>query len=55
LGDIGPAAKPALPYLEQIVDSDPAIIYRRMAAIAIRKIDAQEAVKLQLPGILALP
>jgi hypothetical protein len=55
LGDIGPAAKPALPYLEQIVDSDPEIIYRRMAAIAIRKIDPQEAAKLHLPGILALP
>jgi HEAT repeat protein len=55
LGDIGPAAKPALPYLEHIVDSDPEIAFRRMAAIAIRKIDSQEAAKLQLPGILVPP
>jgi HEAT repeat protein len=55
LGDIGPPAKAALPYLEKILDSDQDIHFRRMAAIAIRKIDPQEAAKLHLPGILALP
>jgi HEAT repeat protein len=55
LGDIGPAAKAALPYLERIAESDQEIMYRRMAAIAIRKIDPQEAARRQLPGILALP
>jgi hypothetical protein len=57
LGDIGPAAKSALPYVEQILNAKrwEDIMSSRMAAIAIRKIDPQEADKLGLPGILALP
>ena len=55
LGDIGPPARQALPYLEQILESDPEIMCRRMAAIAIRKIDPQEAARLRLPGLLAVP
>jgi len=55
LGDIGPSAKAALPYLERILNSDDDIGKRRAAAAAIRKIDPQEAARLHLPGILALP
>jgi len=55
LGDIGPPAKAALPYLEKILDSDQDINLRRMAAIAIKRIDPQEAARLRLPGFLALP
>ena len=55
LGDIGPPAKAALPYLQKILDSDQDIYIRRKAAIAIKKIDPQLADKLQVPGILAMP
>ena len=55
LGDIGPSARAALPYLERIVNSHYDIRMRRAAAIAMRKIDPQEAARLHLPGILALP
>jgi HEAT repeat protein len=55
LGDIGPAAKPALPYLKEIFNTHEDAFLRRSAAIAIRKIDPQEAAQLHLPGILALP
>ncbi len=55
LGDIGPSARAALPYLERNANSDDDIRLRRAAAIAIRKIDAEEATRLHLPGILARP
>jgi len=55
LGDIGPSGKAALPCLERIVNTHNDIRQRRAAAIAIRKIDPQQAARLHLPGILALP
>jgi HEAT repeat protein len=55
LGDIGPPAKAALPYLQKILESDTDVHLRRKAAIAIKKIDPRLADKLQLPGLLALP
>jgi HEAT repeat protein len=55
LGDIGAPAKSALPLLESILNSESDLAIRRMAAIAIRKIDPQEAAKLHVPGFLALP
>ncbi len=52
LGDIGPAARRALPALEEHLDPiDP---LRRNAAIAIRKIDPEAAERLGLPGLLIL-
>jgi len=54
LGDIGPAAAAALPYLKSLVE-----FYRGptqiSAAIAIRKIAPLEAARLGLPGVLVLP
>jgi hypothetical protein len=57
LGDIGPAAKPAIPYLTKILNSDHyfGMGMRRAAAAAIRRIDPEQAAKLHLPGILGLP
>jgi HEAT repeat protein len=55
LGDIGPTAIPALFYLKEILMSHYDVRLRRRAALAIRKIDPQEAGRLHLPGILALP
>ncbi len=55
LGDIGPPACAALPQLKRLLGSDKDILIRRLAAIAIRKIDPKEADNLNLPGIMALP
>jgi HEAT repeat protein len=56
LGDIGPSAKAALPMLEKMAESEQeGFMFRRMAATGLKKIDPQEAAKLDLPGILALP
>jgi HEAT repeat protein len=54
LGDIGPAAKPALPALRSVFDRN-STLYSRAAAIAIRNIDPDEFDRLGLPGMLALP
>ncbi len=53
LGDLGPEARSALPKLAALVGPDNGL--RRAAAIAIRKIDPQEAERLNLPGVLAVP
>ncbi len=61
LGDIGPAAKAALPNIliplvqPGSTDSDDQLLLRPAAAIAIRKIDPATATRLNLPGTLALP
>jgi HEAT repeat protein len=54
LGEIGPAAKPALPALRGVLDRK-STYYGRAAAIAIRHIDRDEFDRLGLPGMLALP
>jgi HEAT repeat protein len=53
LGEIGPDARAALPVLTNCFYSE--YQFRRLAAIAIRKIDSDEAKRLGLPAILALP
>lgn len=55
LGDIGPEAKAALPTLTKFLNPDRFVRLRRAVAIAIRKIDPNEAAKLGLPGVLAVP
>ncbi len=55
LGDIGPEAKPALPLLVKRLNPPWSDIAGRVAAMAIRKIDPEEAATLQLPGSLAVP
>ena len=40
LGEIGPAAKTALPMLELLAEDDPSRLVRDAAAEAVRKIDA---------------
>jgi hypothetical protein len=55
LGEIGPSANPALPALEKRLATAYSVSERRDIAIAIRKIDPQEAAKLGLPGSLGLP
>ncbi|MBU6401870.1 MAG: hypothetical protein KGS61_16260 [Verrucomicrobia bacterium] len=55
LGDIGPAAKRALPALTKLLDTKLFIGTRRAAAIAIGKIDPHQAARLGLPGLLVLP
>jgi HEAT repeat protein len=55
LGELGPEAKAALPQLTRLVGLGNWIRLRRTAAIAIRKIDADEAAKLGLPGLLVIP
>jgi HEAT repeat protein len=55
LGDLGPDAQEALPKLALLVGPEKWSGLRRAAAIAIRKIDPQEAKRLNLPGILAVP
>jgi len=53
LGDIGPPARMALPLLER--ELAPNSYFRHAAAIAIRRIDPDEARRIGLPGLLALP
>jgi HEAT repeat protein len=57
LGDLGPDAREALPKLALLVGPEQwrSIGLRRAAAIAIQKIDPEEAKRLNLPGILAVP
>lgn len=55
LGDIGPDAKASLATLKTFLAPDTFIKLRQAAAIAIRKIDPDEAAKLGLPGTLLLP
>lgn len=55
LGELGPAARPALPRLIPLVEPNNWSGLRRAAAIAIRKIDSAQADKLNLPGVLAIP
>jgi HEAT repeat protein len=55
LGDLGPDARAALPVLAPLAGPEKGIPLRRAAAIAIRKIAPEEADRLNLPGILALP
>jgi hypothetical protein len=55
LGDLGPEARPALPGLTHLIGPEKWIGLRRSAAIAIRKIAPEEAEKLNLPGVLAVP
>ncbi len=52
LGEIGPAAKSALLVLEPYLNPGNYYRLRIRAAIAIRKIDPEEAAKLNLPGVL---
>jgi hypothetical protein len=51
LGDIGPSARKALPFLEQKLDP---LIPSLDIALAIRKIDPEEAKRLGLPGLLII-
>jgi hypothetical protein len=51
LGEIGPAAKPALPALEKRLKANP---FDRHAALAIVQIDPQEANRIGLPGLFIL-
>lgn len=55
VGDVGPAAKEAVPLLEIIIRTNQTNVYRRKAAIALRKIDPVRADELRLPGLLLLP
>jgi len=55
LGDLGSDAREALPKLALLVGPEKWIGLRRAAAIAIRKINSEEAKKLSLPGMLAVP
>jgi HEAT repeat protein len=55
LGEIGPPAKAALPNLEKRLNTIDSVSERRDIAITIRKIDPQEAAKLELPGSLGVP
>jgi hypothetical protein len=55
LGEIGPPAKAALPSLEKRLKTAYSVSERRDIAITIRKIDPQEAAKLELPGSLGVP
>lgn len=55
LGDLGPEAEPALPILTKFLDADKWIRLRRTTANTIRKISPEEAVRLNLPGVLAVP
>jgi hypothetical protein len=55
LGEIGPDAKAALPALEKFVGPNTFTPTRRKIAIAIRKIDPDEADRMGLPGLLAIP
>ena len=54
LGDIGPEARVALPTLEKLLKPGQYIGTRCAAAIAIKKIDPAEAMRLGLPGLLTL-
>jgi len=55
LGEIGSEARLALPLLMKFLDSNGTLILRRAAAVAIRKIDPDEAARLGLPALLAVP
>jgi len=55
LGDVGPKAAPALPILTKYLDVNKWIKLRRTTANTIRKISPEEAAKLNLPGVLAIP
>jgi HEAT repeat protein len=55
LGEVGPEAAPALPILTKYLEVNKGIKLRRTAANTIRKISPEEAAKLNLPGVLAIP
>jgi len=55
LGDVGPEAALALPILTKYLDVNKWIKLRRTTANTIRKISPEEAAKLNLPGVLAIP